>query len=29
MKDAGNFLGCEIRTKGFFGYARKSSGFFG
>ena len=23
MKDAGIFLGCEKRTKGFFGFAKK------
>ena len=28
-KHRGSFLGCEKRTKGFFGYAKKSSDIFG
>ena len=28
-KHRGIFLGCEIGTKGFFGYAKESSDFFG
>ena len=28
-KNKGIFLGCKTRTKGFFGYAKKSSYFFG